>query len=81
MLSYIGVFIAMFFTDVLFAMYVRRTSQGKALQAASFGALIFVFAGFVVVGYVSNLWLLIPAALGSFVGTYTVVTYDTRKEK
>lgn len=71
----------MFFTDVLFAMYVRRTSQGKALQAASFGALIFVFAGFVVVGYVNNLWLIIPAAIGSFIGTYVVVKCDTKKEK
>ena len=81
MITWISVFVAMFFTDVLFAIYVRRTSQGKAFQAALFGALIFLFAGFVVVSYVSNLWLLIPASLGSFLGTYIIVKFDKKENK
>ena len=79
--EFLSVLIGMFFTDVLFAIYVRRTSQGMAFQAAFFGALIAAVAAFVVVSYVANHWLIIPAVIGSFLGTYLIVKFDKKKDK
>lgn len=80
--AFLGVFFAMAFLDVLFAIYIRRTSQGRAHQAALAGALTFLFSAFVVVKYIENLVYLIPAMLGSYVGTYATVKIDTlRKSK
>lgn len=71
-----AVFFATMATDILFALYVRRTAQGSALSAAIYGTTILLFAAYVTISYVANPWMVLPSAAGGFIGTYAVVRMD-----
>ncbi len=75
------VFIAVFLTDTLWVLYVRRTSQGKALSAAFFGTIIWFFGAYVVISYIQDQKHIITAALASFIGTYYAVKHDEKRRK
>jgi len=75
------IFLAVVVSDIFWIFYIRRAAEGKAAQAAFFGAMIWVFGAFVVVGYVENQWYLIPAVFGALIGTYSAVKYDKRFNK
>jgi len=75
------VFFAVFFTDVLWVLYVRRVGQGRALSAAWFGVIIWLFGAYAVISYVGDPRHIVSAALASFVGTYYAVKRDSLKNK
>lgn len=74
------VFLSTTFTEVLWVFYIRRTTSGKALQAALFSTTLVVVGAYVVISYIENKWYIVPAGLGSFIGTILAVRYD-RKQK
>jgi hypothetical protein len=76
--KFILVFIATGVGDMFWTFYIRRTSEGRALQASLFSAAIMIAGGIVIITYVENKWYLIPATLGAFVGTYLTVKKDSR---
>jgi hypothetical protein len=63
--------------DFVYARYTIAAAERKALKASLWAAVIPVLGGFVAIQYVDNHWLLIPTAVGAFVGTYIA----TRKTK
>ncbi|MDD5625704.1 MAG: hypothetical protein PHG83_00885 [Patescibacteria group bacterium] len=75
------VFFSVAIADILWVFYIRRISQGKALSSAAFGSIIWLLSAFVVISYIKDLKQIIPATLGSFIGTYITVKYDTRLKK
>ncbi|HRY36714.1 MAG TPA: hypothetical protein P5230_02420 [Candidatus Magasanikbacteria bacterium] len=75
------VFLAVFFTDVLWVLYVRRVGQGKAFSAAWLGVVIWLFGAYAVISYVDDPRHIVSAALASFIGTYYAVKRDSSKEK
>lgn len=75
------VFIATGVADLLWAMYIRRTSNGQAFQAGLFSALMVFLGAFVVTSYIENSLYLIPSVFGAFVGTYYTVKIDYEKSK
>lgn len=79
--QWLGVFLLMILTDMVWAVYIRRSAQGKAFSSALAAMVLLLSGGYVVVSYTADHWMLIPAALGSFVGTYITVRFDTRKER
>ena len=74
------VFVLTGVADFLWAIYIRRTNQGKAMASATTSALLWLLAAFVIVNYVENKWLILPGALGAFVGTYFTVKWDHDNE-
>ena len=72
------VFVATGVGDMFWTFYIRRTSEGKALQASLFSGIIMLTGGIVVISYVENKWYLIPAAIGALVGTYITVKWDSK---
>lgn len=64
--------------DIAYVYYVRRTGEGKALSAASTGALITFLAAIMVVSYTEDRLYIVPVVLGSFVGTFIAIKIDTR---
>jgi len=80
-LEVILIFLATAVSDVLWVFYIRRTSKGKAISAASFSAMIVLLGGLVVLAYVDNMWYLIPAAIGAFVGTIITIKFDIKNKK
>lgn len=74
-MSYVIVFVAMFGLDFVWSYYTRAITNHKALSAALWSVALILFNGAVTHGYVNNLWLLIPAGLGAFAGTYVSVRW------
>jgi uncharacterized membrane protein YfcA len=70
MIDYFITFFALFFTDVFYTFYLRAVNNEKTLAASMWAVIVFIVAAIAVVNYTTNHWLLIPACLGAFCGTY-----------
>jgi hypothetical protein len=68
-------FVAMFATDYAWSLYVAAIKNGAALTAGGWAVALFLLGAFTVLGYTKNKWLLIPATIGAFAGTWAGVTY------
>jgi len=71
----VWVFCLMVFVDFFWARYISDAATGKALAASVWATLLFASSGYVTAAYVKNKWLLIPASIGAFVGTYAGVIF------
>jgi hypothetical protein len=80
-LLYAVVFCSAVGLDALWALYIRRSSQGKALAAASCAALLLGLGAFNAISYLENHWLLVPAMSGAFVGTYATLRWERRRRE
>lgn len=78
-IEWLWVFIAMFATDVCWALYVRRTKDGNAFAAANWAVLLFVTGAVATITYVKDPWLLIPAMVGAWLGTFATIWWDEFK--
>jgi hypothetical protein len=68
-LRWILVFAATAIADVCWARYTSHAAAGRRWWAAIWGAGIYAGTAFSVVEYTQDHWLIIPTALGAFVGT------------
>jgi len=75
MIKYIVIFFALVITDVVWALYIRWAAKGKALKAGLSSILIYVIGAFTFGEFIKDAWILIPAGLGCFVGTYVTIKY------
>lgn len=67
---YVAVFFAYVALDYCWSKYTKMVGQDRALAAANWAVALLLIGAFGLLGYVQNHWLLVPAALGSWVGTY-----------
>lgn len=70
------VFLSALILDWLWALYIRRSADGRAVSAACFAALLYVLGAYNMVSIVGDWWLAIPASAGAFVGTLVAVRRD-----
>lgn len=75
MIKYFIIFIALLFTDVIWALYIRWSARGKAVKAATASILIYVIGAFTFGEFIKDAWVLIPAGLGCWIGTYITIKY------
>lgn len=66
---------AMILLDLVFAFYVIKTAEKQAVAAGLLSAGIIVLSGYVTRAYVDDKRMLIPAAVGAFVGTAVAVLF------
>ena len=78
MWSYIFTFIAVFFVDIFYTYYLKSVNENKALIASMWGAVVWLIGSLAVIEYTANHWLLIPACLGAFCGTYVGIKIRNR---
>lgn len=71
--AYLAVFIATLLADVFWAKWTTAVARQDPFWAGIHAALIILAGGFTIVEYTNNHWLLIPAMLGAYCGTYFVV--------
>jgi hypothetical protein len=67
------VFIDLIAVDFCWAKYTKKVSDSNAPRAAFWSMSIMILGAFAVISYMTNPWLLIPAALGAWCGTYMAV--------
>jgi hypothetical protein len=70
MIDFAVTFFAVFFTDVFYTYYLKSVQQGQTIKASLWATVVFVIACIAVINYTTNSWLLIPAGLGAFCGTW-----------
>jgi hypothetical protein len=70
MLDYVITFFALFFTDVFYTYYLRSVNNNEVLKSSLWAVIVFVIAAIAVVNYTADHWLLIPACMGAFCGTF-----------
>lgn len=75
-MTWLLTFSAMFATDAAWALYVSQVRDGNPFGAAMWALFLFVLGAFVVTGYTRDRWLIVPAAIGAFVGTYCGVLWQ-----
>ena len=63
-------FFALFFTDIFYTYYLRAVQNEQATRASIWAVIVFIIASVAVIEYTTNHWLLIPAGLGAFCGTW-----------
>lgn len=78
MLIWLQVFVGLVVIDVLYAIYTKQVQKDNAFLSSLSAAVLYVISGLVVVGFVKDIWLLIPAGLGAFVGTYIGVKINNK---
>lgn len=61
---------AMGLSDFFWARYITRIAESSAIEASNWGVLVVLLGAFVVVSYVEDRRLILPACVGAWVGTY-----------
>jgi hypothetical protein len=79
MIEYVVTFFAVFFTDIFYTYYLRAVQEEQTMKASLWASIVFIVACVAVINYTTNYWLLIPAGVGAFCGTY--VGMILRKQK
>jgi hypothetical protein len=73
------VFVVAVILDAVYALYNRRSAEGKAWAAGFWAALIMMIGIFNTINVLDHHWLILPAALGAWVGTTGIILFDTRR--
>jgi O-antigen/teichoic acid export membrane protein len=70
MWTYIFTFLAVFVVDIIYTYYLKAINENAALRASFWGAACWLIGSLAVIEYTNNHWLLIPACIGAFCGTF-----------
>lgn len=65
--------------DAVWAKYIATAASGRAFAAAIWSSLIVGCGSFVTIEYVQNKWMIVPAVIGGFVGTYLMMKFSNKK--
>ena len=74
--KYVIIFFALFFTDIIWALYIRWSARGLALPAGIASIFIYAIGAFTFAEFIKDVWVLVPASIGCFFGTYLTVRFD-----
>jgi uncharacterized membrane protein YfcA len=81
MIDYVVTFFAVFFTDIFYTIYLKAVQDEQVMKASLWAAIVFIIACVAVINYTTNYWLLIPAGLGAFCGTYVGMIWRKRNKE
>jgi hypothetical protein len=70
MWEYVVTFFAIFLLDVVYTYYLRCVANHNVLGASIWSVACYVLGSVAVINYTTNHWLMIPAIIGAFCGTF-----------
>ncbi len=83
-MGYFSLFIlamlATFVVDICWTLYLIKVQERRSVAAGIYATLIYLLGALVVTIYVTDKSLIIPALIGSFLGTFVAVEYKKRVE-
>ncbi len=79
LLEFTVAFVAMFLTDFCWAIYVNSVKNDAPFKSSMWALFLFLCGSIAVIGYTTNPWLLVPAGIGAFVGTYVGVLINMKR--
>lgn len=71
-------FVTLFATDFCWAAYVGRVKNDSPMWASTWALGLFLLGGVAVLTYTRDPWMLLPASVGAFFGTYAGVVWNRR---
>lgn len=71
----IAVFAALFALDFVWALYTKAIGANRMVLASSYAVALIGLSGAAAIGYTSDPWLLAPAMLGAFAGTFAAMKW------
>lgn len=77
----LAVFACMFLLDFVWGKWTFALTDKRAVLSGVYASILIVLSGGAAIGYVDDPWMLIPAALGAFAGTYAAVKFSPTKEE
>lgn len=79
MWSYVFTFLAVFFVDIFYTYFLKAVHENKAVKAGIWAAVVWLIGSVAVIEYTANHWLLIPACIAAFCGTYVGIILRKKK--
>ena len=79
MFEYITTFFALFLLDIVYTYYLRCIATDNVLGASFWSVACYILGSVAVINYTTNHWLMIPAVVGAFCGTYVGMIVKRRK--
>ena len=70
-----------FVIDILWAVYISEVAKNKPLSSAIAGSFLYMLGTLVTIAYVSNPWMILPAVIGGFFGTYFTVKINKKEHE
>jgi uncharacterized membrane protein YfcA len=70
MWEYVVTFFAIFLLDIVYTYYLRCVANENVLGASIWSVACYILGSVAVINYTTNHWLMIPACLGAFLGTW-----------
>ena len=70
MIDYIVTFFSIFLLDIVYTYYLRCVANDNGLGASFWSVACYLLGSVAVISYTTNHWLIIPAVIGAFCGTY-----------
>lgn len=77
----VGTFLAMAALDFVWTKYTYSVTKKYPHWASGWASAIALLAGAAQIAYTKNPWLLIPAVLGAYAGTYLAVEWEKTSGK
>jgi uncharacterized membrane protein YfcA len=79
-INFIVTFLAVTVVDIFYTYYLKSVNENRALVAGFWGAVVWLIGSIAVIEYTANHWLLIPACMGAFFGTWIGIKLRNRKK-
>lgn len=76
MMIALAAFVSAVVVDYAWARYMMGVSDKSPQHAAMWSAVVVLLGSVTVIAYTSNRWMVIPAALGAYVGTLVALRTD-----
>lgn len=79
-MDYIITFLAIFLLDIVYTYYLRSVQHNQVIKASIWAVACYVLGSIAVINYTTNNWLMIPAILGAFFGTFVGMKLKIRSQ-
>jgi hypothetical protein len=75
MIEYLIAFFGVMITDFFYVHFVKAIGQDSALKGGLCSGAYYLISAIIIINYTANHALIIPVALGAFVGSYIGIKY------
>lgn len=72
------VFLSAFAADWVWIVYMRKAAERKAVGAAFWSGFLILLAGFNIIEYTGNHWLIAASWSGAVLGTYSAIRWGPK---
>lgn len=77
--NYVIIFFSIVCIDIIYVFYLKHVARNNVARASAWASLITLFNGIAIVNYSYDVFSIVSAMLGAFIGTSISMKYFNRK--